>query len=306
MYTPESQPLPTVALPTMYDLPSENPEDSGLPDLFHISQPRLLDHTCFPPNYPWNQMFSATDFNIYYDLRHLNWYKRPDWFLAIGVPRFYQGKDARSSYVIWQEKVSPLVIVELLSEGTEDEDLGETISAPNQPPTKWEVYEQILKVPYYFVFNARTDQLRFFRLVRNRYSEQILSNPRVWIPELKLGLGLWVGDNFGWDRSWLRWYDADDNWIPTPEERERQQKEIERQQKEVALAQAETERLQKEVALIQAETERQEKEAALAQAETERQQKEAALTQQEAILAQNALLIERLREMGIDPDRFLG
>jgi Uma2 family endonuclease len=223
-------------------------------------------------------MFSATDFNIYYDLRRLNWYKRPDWFLAIGVPRFYQGKDARSSYAIWQEKVSPLVIVELLSEGTEDEDLGKTTSEVNQPPTKWQVYEQILKVPYYFVFSDRTNQLRFFRLVRNRYSEQILRNPGVWIPELELGLGLWTGDYFGWERPWLRWYDADDNWIPTPEERERQQKET---------------------ALAQAERERQQKETALAQAETERQQKETAL-------AQNALLIEKLREMGIDPDRFLG
>jgi len=295
MYAPESQPLPTVALPTMYDLPSENPEDSGLPDLFHISQPPLLDRTCQPPNYSWGQMFSAMDFNIYYDVRHLNWYKRPDWFLVIGVPRFYQGKDARSSYVIWQEKVSPLVVVEFLSEGTEDEDLGETTSEVNQPPTKWSVYEQILKVPYYFVFSDRTNQLRFFRLVRNRYSEQILRNPRVWIPELKLGLGLWTGDYFGWERPWLRWYDADDNWIPTPEE-----------QKEAALAQVETERQQKEAALAQAETERQQKEAALAQAETERQQKEAALAQQEATLAQNALLIEKLREMGIDPDRFLG
>jgi Uma2 family endonuclease len=285
MSAPESQPLPTVALPAMYDLPSENPEDSGLPDLFHISQPRLLDDTCFPPNYPREQMFSATDFNIYYDLRHLNWYKRPDWFLVIGVPRIHQKNQFRSSYVIWQEKVSPLVVVELLSEGTEDEDLGETTSVPNQPPTKWQVYEQILKVPYYFVFSEYTNQLRFFRLVRNRYSEQILTNPRVWIPELKLGLGLWIGDYLGCDRAWLRWYDVDGNWIPTPEEREREQKEIERQQKEVALAQV--------------ETERQQKEAALAQAETERQQKEAAL-------AQNALLIEKLREMGIDPDRFLG
>jgi hypothetical protein len=245
-------------------------------------------------------------------VRHLNWYKRPDWFLVTGVPRFYQGKDARSSYVIWQEKVSPLVVVEFLSEGTEDEDLGETTSGINQPPTKWEVYEQILKVPYYFVFNDRTNQLRFFRLVRNRYSEQILRNQRVWIPELELGLGLWTGDYVGWERSWLRWYDVDGNWIPTPEERERQQKEaalrqaeterqqkeIERQQKEAALAQAETERQQKEI-------ERQQKEAALAQAETERQQKEVALAQQEATLAQNALLIEKLREMGIDPDRFL-
>lgn len=27
----------------MYDLPSEDPEEPGLPDLFHLSQPRFLD-----------------------------------------------------------------------------------------------------------------------------------------------------------------------------------------------------------------------------------------------------------------------
>lgn len=29
-------------LPTMYDLPSEDPEESGLPDEFHDIQPQLL------------------------------------------------------------------------------------------------------------------------------------------------------------------------------------------------------------------------------------------------------------------------
>ena len=77
-----------------------------------------------------------------------------------------------------------------------------------------------MKVPYYFVFSRYTNQLRFFRLVKNRYQEQILTQPRVWIPELELGLGLWFGKYKGWERDWLRWYDADGNWIPTPEERE--------------------------------------------------------------------------------------
>ena len=29
-------------LPTMYDLPSEDPEEPGLPDEFHLLQPQLL------------------------------------------------------------------------------------------------------------------------------------------------------------------------------------------------------------------------------------------------------------------------
>jgi hypothetical protein len=33
------------SLPTMYDLPSESPEDLGLPDEFHDFQPKLLRAT---------------------------------------------------------------------------------------------------------------------------------------------------------------------------------------------------------------------------------------------------------------------
>lgn len=39
-------------LPTMYDLPSEDPEEDGLPDEFHDFQPQLLRETfqLKPPN----------------------------------------------------------------------------------------------------------------------------------------------------------------------------------------------------------------------------------------------------------------
>lgn len=86
---------PQEVLPTMYDLPSEDPEEPGLPDEFHDLQPQLLRESFNPPNYPADQIFVATDLNLYYDVRHLNWYKRPDWFAVVGVPRLYQGWDLR-------------------------------------------------------------------------------------------------------------------------------------------------------------------------------------------------------------------
>ncbi|MEH2050737.1 Uma2 family endonuclease [Nostoc sp.] len=209
-------------LPTMYDLPSEYPEDSGLPDEFHLFQPQLLRETFYPPNYPAEEVFVATDLNLYYDLRHTLWYKRPDWFAAVGVSRLYEQQNLRLSYVIWQEGVAPFVVVELLSPGTEKEDLGQTLREINQPPTKWEVYERILRVPYYIVFDRYTDKLQVFQLVADRYSELDLSTPRVWMPGLELGLGLWQGSYQGIERLWLRWYDASENWLPTPLERESQ------------------------------------------------------------------------------------
>jgi Uma2 family endonuclease len=229
----------------MYDLPSETLEDSGLPDEFHDLQPQLLSATLRLHHYSKSEFFTGTDLNLYYDVRHPQWYKRPDWFLALGVQRLYEGTDLRSSYVLWQEGVAPFVVVELLSPGTEKEDLGDhaelsdvseresiastPIQAVNsneesiqdKPPRKWEVYEQVLRVPYYFVFSRYTNQLRFFKLVGGRYQEQAIDqqNPRIWIPELEIGLGLWSGAFEGIERQWLRWYDDRNTWIPTDAER---------------------------------------------------------------------------------------
>ena len=144
----------------MYDLPSEDPEEPGLPDEFHEFQPQLLRETFRPPNYPQNTFFIGTDINLYYDLRHSLWYKRPDWFVALGVPSATQQQDLRLSYVIWQEGIAPFLVVELLSPGTEDEDLEQNIRAlPDRetPPGKWEVYERMLRVSYYAVFDRYTN-----------------------------------------------------------------------------------------------------------------------------------------------------
>jgi Uma2 family endonuclease len=285
MYIPNSPPSAIELLPTMYDLPSDDPEEPGLPDEFHLWQPRLLCDTCRPPNYPSDRVFIASDLNLYYDSNHLNWYKRPDWFVAVGVSKLYQERELRLSYVMWQEQVCPMVVVELISPGTEDEDLGITLSKPHKPPTKWQVYEGILQVPYYVVFDRyNNDRLRVFQLGRDRYREQILTKSRFWIPELELGLGLWFGSYNGCDRQWLRWYDADGNWLATPEERA-----------ESAMLQAQDERSAKESAMQQAQDERNAKESAMQQAEDERIAKESAMQRSDK-------LAERLRAMGINPD----
>lgn len=209
---------PQKILPTMYDLKSEDPEEPGLPDQFHIWQPRLLEDTFQPPNYPNDEIFIAADLNLYYDPNHTLWYKRPDWFAVLGVPRLYQGRDLRLSYVIWQEGLAPSVVVELLSPGTEKEDLGQGLRDVNQPPTKWEVYEQILRIPYYIVFDRYTDELNVWQNVAGRYQGMTVDNNRVWLPELGLGIGLWLGNYQHIERLWLRWYDAGGNWVLTPQE----------------------------------------------------------------------------------------
>jgi Uma2 family endonuclease len=141
----------------------------------------------------------------------------------------YQEQDLRLSYVIWQEGVNPFVVVELLSPGTEQEDLGKTLQEVNQPPTKWRVYEQTLRIPYYFVFNRyNRNQFQAFGLVTNRYQPLNIAGKGVWLEAAQLGLGLWQGNYQGIERLWLRWYDREDNWLLTPEEQERNRvKELE-------------------------------------------------------------------------------
>ncbi|MGB3694937.1 MAG: Uma2 family endonuclease [Spirulinaceae cyanobacterium] len=209
---------PRKTLPTMYDLPSENPEEPGLPDQFHLWQPQLLESTFKPGNHPPERVFTGSDLNLYYDVNHLLWYKRPDWFGVVGVTSLYENQDLRLSYVIWQEVIRPTIAVELLSPGTEKEDLGQTTNQSDQPPTKWQVYEQVLGIPYYFVFSRYTNEVQAFRLVGARYERWEGRQGRWAIPELELCLGLWQGAYKGLNRLWLRWFTLEGALIQEPTE----------------------------------------------------------------------------------------
>jgi Uma2 family endonuclease len=212
-------------LPTMYDLPSEHPGESGVPDEFHIFQSQLLRETFEAENYSTDEIFIGTDLNLYFDVRHQSWYKRPDWFAVVGVPRLYDGKDLRLSYVIWQEGISPLIVIELLSPSTEKEDLGQTVRDSNQPPSKWEVYERILRVPYYITFNRLNQEIRAFRLEGERYIAFLPDkNSRFVIPSVELSLGLWKGSYQGIEQTWLHWFDKNGNLVPTQIEKARKEK----------------------------------------------------------------------------------
>ena len=263
-------------LPTMYDLPSEEVGEPGLPDEFHRIQADLMDKTYQSPQFPRDRCLIASDLYLYYDPRNTRFYKRPDWFLALNVPKGKYQKDLRWSYVTWHEP--PLyLVVEFLSPGTEAEDLGQTVRDASRPPVKWDVYERFLEIPYYVIYDRYTNNFRLFHLQGGRYQEVALLNDRFWFPEVEAGLGVWDGVYEGLSGLWLRWYDRN-GWIPTPEEQatqERQRAERERQR-------AEQERQRAEQAEQQIEQERR-------QAEQERQEKER--------------LVAYLRSLGVDPDR---
>ncbi|MDB9529832.1 Uma2 family endonuclease [Oscillatoria sp. CS-180] len=274
-------------LPTMYDLPSEFPGEPGLPDEFHDLQPQLLSRTLSLANYSRDNWFTGTDLNVYYDEAHTLWHKRPDWFLAVDVPRLYDG-NLRLSYVVWQEQQTPRVVVEFLSPRTEQDDLGrfyeerdqvkppssfpigpEVPEVQDQPPSTVDVYEQYLRVPHYIVYSRYTQRLRYFKLTEGAYQEQALAatNPRIWLEDLSIGLGVWQGEFAGVPGEWLRWCDAVGDWL---------------------LTDTEAERIAKEQAQQQAELEGQ-------RARAEQQAKEQAQRRADQLAA-------RLRSLGIDPD----
>lgn len=209
---------PRHTLPTMYELPSENLEEPRVVDQYHVWQPQLLESTFKPLTWPPEQVLIASELNLYYDVKNTQWYKRPDWYAVVGVPRFYEEKDLRLSYVMWQEGVSPFVVVELLSPVTEKEDLGKTNSQPGEPPTKWQVYEQILRIPYYFVFSRYSNEMKAFHLQGANYQAWEPEAGKWQIPQLGLSLGLWQGSYKGKERLWLRWYTLEGELIAIPEE----------------------------------------------------------------------------------------
>ncbi|MEL7331532.1 MAG: Uma2 family endonuclease [Cyanobacteria bacterium J06560_2] len=236
-------------LPTMYDLPSEFPEEPGLPDEFHDLQPQLLSRTLQLRDYGSDNLFTGTDLNVYYDLNHTGWHKRPDWFVTVGVPRIYDESQApRRSYVVWQEGKVPNVVVEFLSFNTERQDLGRFYEEADRisddeieknpggipqllteqeraskmtPPDKFAVYEQYLKVPHYIVYSRYTGRLRYFKhngLCFEEYSIDRTQIPTLWLDDLNIGLGVWDDCFEGLPGPWLRWCDAEGNWLLTDTE----------------------------------------------------------------------------------------
>jgi Putative restriction endonuclease len=81
--------------------------------------------------------------------------------------------DLRWSYVLWQEAIAPFIVVELLTPGVDGEELVESLDR-NQV-SKWGLYERVLRVPYYVVFDWRSGYLWMFCLQGGRYVELDLS-----------------------------------------------------------------------------------------------------------------------------------
>ncbi|MEG4485344.1 Uma2 family endonuclease [Microcoleus sp. D2_18a_B4] len=197
----------------------------------------------------------------------------PDWFYVPNVPATLDG--FRRSYVLWREHMAPFIALEFASgNGEEERDRTPLTVAPDgttTKPGKFWVYERIIRIPYYGIYEMRTGNLEVYHLIDFVY-RRMEPNERGHypIPVLDVELGLWQGSYQNQELLWLRWWDSQGNLLLTGSE----QVEIERARTEQERERAEQER---------------------ERAEQERERAE----QAERKAAQ---LADRLRAMGIDPD----
>jgi hypothetical protein len=165
------------------------------------------------------------------------------------------------------------------------------------------VYESILRVPYYVLFDKPTSTFRMFELQGTAYLE--LFQERLWIEEIGIGLAVWQGTYLEDERLWLRWYDVAGNWLPTPDEKAQRSENLARQAEEQA-RQAEEQARQAENLARQAENlARQAEEQARRSQNLARQNEERAQTEREGRLEAEqraAVLAERLRALGVNPE----
>ena len=115
----------------------------------------------------------------------------------------------RKSWVLWSEGGKyPNLVIELLSSSTAKVDRG----------TKKQLYQDVWRLPNYFWFDPHSLEFAGFHLVDSKY-EAIQPNESGWLwsDQLELYLGIHANQ--------LRWFTANGEIVPLPEEQERLAKE---------------------------------------------------------------------------------
>ncbi len=164
-----------------------------------------------------NGYFAAGNLTIYYSPKQLKSedFRGPDFFVVLNAER-----KPRKSWVVWEEEGKyPNVIVELLSDSTAKTDRG----------LKKQIYQDTFRTPEYFWFDPNSLEFEGFALLQGSYQPmQPNERGRFWSLQLQLFLGI--------EDSRLRFFTAEGQLVPTPEEAA-QQEQRQRQAAEDLLAQ---------------------------------------------------------------------
>lgn len=202
--------------------------------------------------------FASGNLTIYYSAEQTRKrdFRGPDFFVVLDTH-----DRPRRSWTVWEEGGrTPDVIVEVLSASTASVDRGE----------KKRIYEQILRVTEYLMFDPLSGELEGYRLVGGSY-ERTAEDPDGRLPSTKLGL------LFGVHEGRLRFFTTEGELVPSG---------IEAASEAEARVDRMEERAQRQAQRADEEAQRAEEEAQRADREAERADRLARL----------------LREAGIDPD----
>jgi Uma2 family endonuclease len=195
----------------------------------------------------------------------------PDWFYVPDVPPMLAGQ-VRRSYVMWQELIPPLLVVEFCSgDGSEERD-----RSPNEG--KFWIYERRIRPAYYAIYEVDPGRVEVYQLV-GRDFQLLAANERGHYPIASLGieLGIWEGTYRNFHLPWLRCWESNGRLLPTDSERAEEEKR-----------RAEEEKRRAEEAHRRAEEEKRRAEEEKRRAEEEKRRAER--------------LAARLRELGVNPD----
>jgi Uma2 family endonuclease len=210
----------------------------------HYDQMHLLTDSL---NLAWqdrDDCYVAGNMAVYYSQTQAkrNDFKGPDVFVVLDTVR-----KERKSWVVWEEERTPDVVIELLSESTEQADRGE----------KKRIYAKVLKVGEYYLFDPHTGQLEGYELdLQTLTYHSVEPDERGQLPCRRLGLSLAVlrGSYRGIETDWLRWIGADGRALPhswdldaaASEARQRAEQEARRAEHEAERAEHEAERAEHE------------------------------------------------------------
>ena len=196
---------PRHCLPSAEELPDsdDTPVDNELQDLIpHVLKAILA--IIWSERMDW---YFGVDMGIYYNPQQPTDVIVPDGFLSIGVPRIIDS-DLRLSYVLWDEKVIPTMVLEVVSQ-----------TRRGEYTKKKEDYAN-MGVLYYVIYNPlrkKKPRLEVYQLNNQQY--ELLEGEPIWLSEIGLGIGKEIGVYQGVEREWLYWYDQDGKRYFTPEER---------------------------------------------------------------------------------------